>query len=235
MRDEYGITYKQEDIGKLFRVIGDLGDELTRNVGELLRRTTALELENERLRAAVSEIEDRFADLLSERTVDRADLHGGAHLTHINLAADYRSLVMQWMQRVARKMTQARNRQTLEHDLGQQVAVFTEHLFRGDCADSGGLLSSLQLVDGETLRLAELMCARATALRIKIADIGVYHEWDFRTELSGILNEGRQEAWLTCDPSKPVMLVVAPAYLVQGVVYAKQLVVTGESGSGGRA
>ena len=85
------------------------------------------------------------------------------------------------------------------------------------------------------MHLAESMCARAAALRKKIADVGVHHEWNFRTDLSGILDDDRQEAWLTCDPSKPVVLVVAPAYLVQGVVYAKQLVVTGQAGSSGKA
>jgi hypothetical protein len=229
VQDEHGVTYKQEDIGRFIRIIGALGDELASSVEDLLQRTTALEFENERLRTSLGQLEDRFADLLSERTVGRSDLHGGAHLTHINLAADYRSLVMQWMQRVARKLIKGRSRQTLEYDLGQQVAVFTEFLFRGDFPDSTGLLSSLHPVDGEILRLAESMCARATELRHKITDVGIHHEWDFRSELSGILKDERQEAWLTSDPSKPVILVVAPAYLVQGVVYAKQLVFTGES------
>lgn len=77
--------------------------------------------------------------------------------------------------------------------------------------------------------------AHRTGLAKKIADVGVHHEWDFRTDLSGILDDDRQEAWLTCDPSKPVVLVVAPAYLVQGVMYAKQLVVTGQASSSGKA
>ena len=71
------------------------------------------------------------------------------------------------------------------------------------------------------------MCDRATSLRAKIAEIGIPHEWDFRTEISGTLDDERQEAWLTCDPCLPVNLVVAPAYVVQGQLYSKQLVVTG--------
>jgi hypothetical protein len=47
--------------------------------------------------------------------------------------------------------------------------------------------------------------------------------------MSGTLDYERQEAWLRCDPYLPVHLVVAPAYVVQGQVYSKQLVVTGAS------
>lgn len=235
MQEEDADTHEQENLGNLSRLIGALEDELTNIVDRLVRRTTVIELENQRLQASVAELEDRLADMLAERTVDRADLHNSAHITHIGLAADYHSLVMQWMQRVARKVTKERTRQGFEHDLGRQVAVFTEHLFRGDYPDTEGLLSSLELTDGDAMHLAESMCARAAALRKKIADVGVHHEWNFRTDLSGILDDDRQEAWLTCDPSKPVVLVVAPAYLVQGVVYAKQLVVTGQAGSSGKA
>jgi len=74
------------------------------------------------------------------------------------------------------------------------------------------------------------MCDRAATLRNNIANIGVHHEWDFRTEISDVIDEERQEAWLTCDPTEPVSFIVAPGYLVQGLVYSKQLVMTGPGG-----
>ena len=226
MHEGDATTHSQHTMSNLLRLIGALGDELSGEFDTLSTRMNELELQTQSSQASIAELEDRLANLLAERTNDRTDLHTTAHLTHIGLAADYHSLVMQWMQRVARKVIKEPTRQRFEFELGRQVAVFTGHLFRGDRPDTDGLLSSLQLADKDALHLAVAMCARAAKLREKIASIGVYQEWDFRTDPSGILDEERQEAWLTCDPSESVVLVVAPAYLVQGVVYAKQLVAT---------
>ncbi|WP_275411216.1 hypothetical protein [Streptomyces sp. SID8014] len=36
----------------------------------------------------------------------------------------------------------------------------------------------------------------------------------------------RQDVWASCDPEAPVSFVVAPAYLVEGRIYGRQLVYT---------
>src|SRR5262249_51137009 len=118
-------------------------------------------------------------------------------------------------------------RKDFELALGQLVSKFSEDLFGGSKSNTKVLIASLGETDPKTRQLAQSMCDRAVSLRAKIAEIGIPHEWDFRTEMSGNLDDERQEAWLTCDPSLPVRLVVAPAYVVQGQVYSKQLVVTG--------
>lgn len=166
----------------------------------------------------------------ADRTHGRADLHNESHILHLSLAGDYRSLIMQWMQRVARKMMHPKSRSRLEYELGRQVGDFSEYLFRGEEPDADRLLSSLGPIDPELYELAVSMCDRAATLRNNIANIGVHHEWDFRTEISDVIDEERQEAWLTCDPTEPVSFIVAPGYLVQGLVYSKQLVMTGPGG-----
>src|SRR5262249_41573137 len=125
------------------------------------------------------------------------------------------------------KFVNVQVRADFELALGRQVSGFTEHLFRNSEPNTSALMSSLGKIDPKSGQLAKAMCDRAASLRAKIAEIGILHEWDFRTEISGNLDNERQEAWLTSDPSLPVCLVVAPAYVVQGQVYAKQLVVTG--------
>jgi hypothetical protein len=226
MDDDDGI-YALDEIGKLYGAIGALHRSLADSVEELRQRTSILETREQELRNTLCEIEDRLGRLLSERTQDRADLHDDSHIAHVGLAADYRSLVMQWMQRVARKVSKVPSGSGLEYEQGQRVASFAEYLLRGNEPDTVALISSLGAVESQTIELAESMCARACSLRSKISQIGMHHEWDFRTEISGPLDEERQEAWLNCDPADPVCLVVAPAYVVQGVVYAKQLVATG--------
>ena|ERR1039457_1147680 len=130
------------------------------------------------------------------------------------------------MQRIARKLVGKRTKPSFEYDLGLQVATFSEHLFRGSESDIDGLLSLFGGAKGDISNLAASMATRAAHLRQQIADIGIAHEWDFRAELSGAIDEDRQEAWLTCDPADPISFVVAPAYVVQGTVYEKQLVAT---------
>lgn len=209
-----------DDPAGILRAFGDLFNAIIYKVDALKERVAALEVQNQ-------ELEERLGFLLAERTQDRADLFGEAHIAHLGLAAEYRTLVVQWMQRVARKLVTAQTRTDFELALGQLVSGFTKDLFRGSKPDIKVLTSSLGEIDPKTRQLAQSMCDRAVSLRAKIAEIGIPHEWDFRTEMSGTLDDDRQEAWLTCDPSLPVRLVVAPAYVVQGQVYSKQIVVTG--------
>lgn len=206
----------------IFRAVEELYNDVIHNINTLEGRITSLEIQNQ-------ELEERLGLLLAERTQDRVDLHSERHITHLGLAAEYRTLVVQWMQRVARKLVAAQVGADFELALGQQVSGFAEHLFRGSEPNTKALMSSLGKIDPKSRQLAQSMCDRASSLRAKIAEMGIPHEWDFRTEISGALDDERQEAWLTCDPSLPVSLVVAPAYVVQGQLYAKQLVVTGPS------
>lgn len=211
-----------EDPADIFRAVGELYNDVIHNIQALDERIAALEIQNEKF-------EERLGLLLAERTQDRVDLHSERHIIHLGLAAEYHTLVVQWMQRVARKMVAAQARTDFELALGLQVSGFTEHLFRGSEPNTKPLMSSLGNIDPKSHELAQYMCERATSLRARIEEVGIPHEWDFRTEMSGTLDDERQEAWLTCDPSLPVCLVVAPAYVVQGQLYAKQLVVTGPS------
>jgi hypothetical protein len=206
----------------IFRAVGELYNNMIDSMKALEGRIVSLEMQNQKL-------EERLGLLLAERTQDRMDLHSESHIIHLGLAAEYHTLVVQWMQRVARKLVAVQAGADFELALGQQVSGFTEHLFRGKESNVKALMSSLGEIDPKSRQLAQSMCDRATSLRAKIAEIGIPHEWDFRTEISGTLDDERQEAWLTCDPNLPVRLVVAPAYVVQGQFYAKQLVVTDSS------
>jgi hypothetical protein len=210
----------------LFQELGALHGAIDAEVGKLRQRVISLEASDQRIHGMLEDLEERLGQVLSDKTQARADLQGEGHLIHLGLSSDYHSLVVQWMQRVARRVVGHRSRSRLEYDLGLRVGDFCEHLFRGAEPDVTGLMSSLDDA-GPTVRgLAESMCDRACSLRRKISEIGAHHEWDFRSEISGMIDERRQEAWLTCDPSDPICLVVAPAYVVQGVVYGKQLVAT---------
>jgi hypothetical protein len=212
---------------EVHRALGELYDQIINDLTDLKQRTTQLEDSNMTFSNVLDALEEKLTSILADRTYERTDLYDESHIVHLSLAGDYRSLIMQWMQRVARKMIRTKGRTRLEYELGRQVGDFSEYLFRGAEPDANRLLSSLGSIEPELYALAVSMCDRATILRGKVADIGVHHEWDFRTELSGVVDEERQEAWLTCDPTDPIDFIVAPGYVVQGVVYSKQLVATG--------
>jgi len=226
MLEESG-GYAPEDIGKLFHEIGQLHDGTFSIIEDLRQRIGVLEDQAGALRCAVGELESTLDSLRSEYTQGRGDLHSEAHMVHVSLASDYRSLVMQWMQRLARRLTESHDRRSSGNAPVLRLASFSEYLFRGQEPDVRGLIGSLGDVDPDVRHIAESMCSRATSLRAKIEDIDIKHEWDFRAEVSGELDAERQEVWFTCDPNKPISVVVAPAYVVQGIVYARQLVGTG--------
>ncbi len=116
---------------------GDLYNDIIHNMDTLKERIAALEMQNQKL-------EERLGFLLAERTQDRVDLHGEGHIAHLGLAAEYHTLVVQWMQRVARKLVGAQARTDFELALGQQVSEFTVHLFRGSEPNTKALMSSLE-------------------------------------------------------------------------------------------
>jgi hypothetical protein len=225
---------KVQQASDLYRSLAGLQCEMVSSIADIQERVAHLEARDVTYGAMLNELENRLGRVLADITTGRADLQDESHILHIELASDYHSLIMQWMQRIARKIIGTRSRGSLAHALGQQVADFSDYLFRGTQPDIDGLLSSLGKIDPEIYELALSMCKRASDLRRRISDIGVHHEWDFRTETSGVLSEERQEAWLTCDPTEPISFVVAPAYLVQGRVFGKQLVATGSPAAGKR-
>ena len=230
MLDDHTEDHRLPEGAEIYRKLAELHDQMISDLAELKQQTAQLQDQDVALSNTLDDLEEKLASVLAERTQGRADLHSECHILHLSLAGDYRSLIMQWMQRVARKMIRPKGRSRLEYELGHQVGDFSEYLFRGAEPAVDRLLSSLGPIDPELYELAASMCDRAAKLRHSIADIGVQHEWDFRTEISGVIDEERQEAWLTCDPADPVSFIVAPGYVVQGLVYSKQLVVTGPAG-----
>jgi hypothetical protein len=207
------------DPERIFRDLGSLYTTLATEVQESRKRMSALEKQGQ-------ELEERLTGLLAERTQNRPDLHGDAHRAHLRLAAEYRTLVTQRMQGAARKIASLRPGADLETTPGQIVADLTRHLFLPAEPDVKAVSLLAKKADPKDQQLLQAVCDRAASLRARIAEIGIPHEWDFRADLLGVLDEERQETWLSCDPEMPVRLVVAPAYVVGGQLYARQLVMT---------
>ncbi|MFJ9710843.1 hypothetical protein [Streptomyces sp. NPDC101234] len=61
----------------------------------------------------------------------------------------------------------------------------------------------------------------------RIAKVGLAHEWSYAHTAGVPLDPGRQEARASCDSDAPISFLVAPAYLVNGRIYSRQLVYTG--------
>ncbi|MFB7049606.1 hypothetical protein ACFCX7_26085 [Streptomyces microflavus] len=64
------------------------------------------------------------------------------------------------------------------------------------------------------------------ALTERIAKVGLTHEWGYDYTAGKPLDPDRQEAWASCDPDASVSFLVAPAYLVGGRIYGRQIVYT---------
>ncbi|MGV4923671.1 hypothetical protein K2224_01445 [Streptomyces sp. BHT-5-2] len=94
-------------------------------------------------------------------------------------------------------------------------------------ASSWSIQQSLRLAEDPGIEAAiNRLRTDCVTLTERIAKVGLAHEWSYAHTVGAPLDSGRQEAWASCDPDAPISFLVAPAYLVNGRIYSRQLVYT---------
>ncbi|MEW2313370.1 hypothetical protein AB0918_32810 [Streptomyces sp. NPDC006864] len=186
--------------------------------------------EHQRMWSHISRLERQLGTLLASQLDQRDDLAGTRHCEHQELARQTRTLIEQQVQNFARQYSDrtdlAPHRPRRERT-AYLMSVLTRQLLDKRPASSW----SIQ----QTLRLAEEPATEAAINRLRtgcvdlmerIVQAGLSHEWNYDHVAGKHLDLDRQEAWGACDPKAPVSFLVAPAYLVNGRVYGRQLVYT---------
>ncbi|MFE4659206.1 hypothetical protein ACFRFJ_21255 [Streptomyces hydrogenans] len=186
--------------------------------------------EHQRMWEHISRLERQLGGLLAAQLDRRDDLAGTQHCEHQELARQARTLVEQKFQNFSRQYGDRTdldrhrpNRERTAYLMSQLIRLLLDKR----PASSWSIQHALRLAEDPGSETAiNRLRTECVALAERIAKTGLTHEWSY-THTTGVpLDPERQEAWTTCDPEADVCFVVAPAYLVDGRIYSRQLVYT---------
>lgn len=202
-----------------------------------LQRIGALEFqvergaaEHERMWAHINRLERQLGTLLAAQVDRRDDLAGTRHCEHQELAQQTRTLIEQQCQNFARRYCDrsdlARNRPHRQRT-AYLMSLLIRQLLDTEPASSWSIQQALRLAGISGIEAAiNRLRTDCVALTERIAKVGLTHEWGYDYTAGKPLDPDRQEAWASCDPDASVSFLVAPAYLVGGRIYGRQLVYT---------
>ncbi|MGW0874196.1 hypothetical protein ACWD3Z_27395 [Streptomyces sp. NPDC002740] len=202
-----------------------------------LQRIGALEFEvqlgvteHKRMWAHINRLERQLGTLLASQLDQRDDLAGTQHCEHQELSRQTRTLVEQQCQNFARRYSDktdiARDRPHRERT-AYLMSMLIRQLLNNRPASSWSIQQALRLAEDPGIEGAiNRLRTDCVTLMERIARVGLAHEWNYDHFVGGHLDLDRQEAWGSCDPDAPMSFLVAPAYLVNGRVYGRQLVYT---------
>ncbi|WP_157875561.1 hypothetical protein [Streptomyces sp. CNQ431] len=186
--------------------------------------------EHQRMWQHINRLERQLGSLLAAQLDQRGDLAGTQHCEHQELSRQARTLVEQQFQNFSRQYSDrtdiARHRPNRERT-ALLMSKLIQHLLDKAPASSWSIQQSLRLADSPGIEAAiNRLRTECVALTERIAKIGLAHEWSYAYTAGAPLAPERQDIWASCDPEAPVSFVVAPAYLVEGRIYGRQLVYT---------
>lgn len=177
-------------------------------------------------------LEEKLHAILAEWTRSRTDLTGSSDELHRRTAGQLEQFINQKLQPLALMASANIDEGDRRR---KRIAQLINRLFLCYLAPSGVDLRRarriLQCRKGDAIWIS----AGNAALRSKeILDsaraLGVEFVWDYEFDQDFPVNDDRQKAWSSCDPSGDVVFVVTPAYVADGACFLQQLVYT-NSGS----
>jgi len=191
-------------------------DELSR----LAARVEALEELTARLAQGQQDHDAWLTSLSQRRTAER--LTSGDYLVHHQISQSYRDLIGQ-------RLLDAAVMAGADGELGEAAAraslaraLFDAEMVGRGAEDALAGLGDLPVPADGFWQLWE----SAAQIRGDALASGHAHRWVFDFEPGAAMDPSWQEPLEGCEPADPVLLVVAPAYLVEDKYYVKQLVYT---------
>lgn len=198
--------------------------KLEQRLGELSRSYADLQRSHEKMNR-------QLTALLAERTRARPDLATTSHSEASVIARQYRSIIEQQMHTVARAyghrsplvagVTADKRVPLLIGKLSE--VLFTEHYL----PKAEAVMNHVGVADDpEAERLFGDLREAVNDLRRRSRQIGLPARWDFTFEAFTLCDGNTQEPWTSCEPEAKVRFLVAPSYIVDGQIFARQYVFT---------
>jgi hypothetical protein len=196
----------------------------------LERDLTGGEQSLKHLQAGFRRLESRIDALLAARTRERPDVATTVHSAHRAIADEFRPFVEQRLQAVARELAAQPEWEASyqrREIVPRLIAILSKHLFSDRAITyTSHVMEELYISDRTVAHdLFTVTRDKARDLRRRSREAGLAARWDFNLGSANV-DPNRQDAWLGCDGSGEVLFVVSPSYLVDGQLYAKQLVFT---------
>ncbi|MEV4820531.1 hypothetical protein [Micromonospora sp. NPDC049274] len=210
-------------------------ESLRQDVMGLLAMHEELEGRVGQLYKAVERLDEGLAETLSRATEARNDLSDGRHRGHLDLRQKYRLFLEQQVAPAAMKECLAHPRHGYRPE---RVARFAADICVAVFRLSEERLQNLLKLPykssgwGDT---AKSLARGAEEIELAADRLDLQFCWDFYFRPHSPIDEQWQEPWGSCDPGCPVRFVVSPAYVVEGRIFARQLVFTSPKKSGNGA
>jgi hypothetical protein len=202
--------------------------ELEQRVVELERLARLGQDRSHTLERQQSRLDSQVSALLAARTRERPDLASNQHSEQQLVAREYRSFVEQRLQALARTLSRRSSEPAAN---SQHVAMLLSRLtrlfFDRYLPVSASIRQDLDVAQG-TPEEGHIRSVHAAAeqLRRRAQNGTLDAHWDFTCTPAVGIDDQRQEPWGSCDPRAAVRFVVAPAYVVDQQVFARQYVFT---------
>lgn len=195
-----------------------LSNELTTataTIERLNEEIHQLRHENERLRARLkTALRTRSNESVAATTLNKA--------AHITSAERYLDLVAQDLQYLAREQQRESHAVSSVRLLATQIQCLCQDLFIDQISNANNLCRRNGLDPIKHASTARDIIHKATEIS---GQTNAVH-WRMHALSGHRLDPSYQEPWGPCDPEAEVAFVVAPAFVVDDRVYAKQLVFT---------
>jgi hypothetical protein len=180
-----------------------------------------------RLAEKIERLDLRIDEILGKRTRERRGLARTAHAKHVGLAERYRVLIEQRIQQTARSSYQGqRSSAQLRERVARSAQEICQALFASADIDYRALTRYTGSSSENVRTMIHGSIQEARLLRAEIESIGISHDWDFESSESLLIDELRQEPWLSCSPKGAIKFLVSPGYVVDGQMLCRQRVFT---------
>ncbi|MCG7524331.1 hypothetical protein MHW47_07750 [Streptomyces sp. OfavH-34-F] len=181
----------------------------------------------------MSDLSEKLHDVLSQLAYSREDLTGAEDEVHRALAEEIGTFVGQKLLSLSYMSAQQQNGSQLTK---KRIAQIMSKLCSAYLAPSGPELNRarrlLRARKGDEVWQAAGQAALQIKKILESARIhGIEFVWDYEFSTGLPIDETRQQAWSTCDPTSDVSFVVVPGYIADGERYRLQEVFTDSAAS----
>jgi hypothetical protein len=183
----------------------------------LAQRVSYLEAVTSQMQNDLDVLDERQSNQLAIVDAERSDASDGRHVSHLEVGRRYASFVEQDLFGLAREEVSGyRSRSPRREWIPRIISSMCAELFRVGCDPD------LRVKSGHGYEALN----HAADIRAMADRAGLSYHWDFYFKVGRQLDDKWQQAWGRCDSAHPVKFIVAPAYVVDGMIYHRQWVYT---------
>lgn len=190
---------------------------LRREYIEIAQRLNYIEASIAQMQDDIAALDDRQSSQLVAMDAARTDISDDRHIAQLDIARKYLNFVEQDLFSLAREeVSFSRSRAPRREWIPRSIGSMCTELFR---------VGAEPTLHARSERRHDVLAA-AVEIRGLADQSGLNYCWDFYLMPGRLLDDKWQQPWGRCDPKDPIKFLVAPAYVVDHLIYQRQQVFT---------